>query len=62
MVARGEVVEGMGEVGEGDYEVQISSYKINKSSGQNVQHRVYSQQFFYDKFIFYWCSICQHTK
>ena len=31
------------EIGEGDPEVQISSYKINKSQGCNVQHWEYSQ-------------------
>ena len=33
----------MREMGEGDYEVQTSSYRINKSQGHNVRHREYSQ-------------------
>ena len=32
----------MGEMGEGCQEAQISSYKINKSWGCNVQHGDYS--------------------
>ena len=32
----------MGKMGEGDWEVQASSYGMNKSQGWKVQHREYS--------------------
>lgn len=42
MVARGKK-GGTREKGERKQEVQISSYKINKSQGYKVQHKKYSQ-------------------
>lgn len=42
MFARGEEDKGMGKIGEGEWEVEASSYEMNKSWGKR-QHRAYSQ-------------------
>ena len=45
MVASGKREVGRGKIGVGEYEVQTTTYKINKLQRFIIQHREYSQYF-----------------
>ena len=43
MIAIEEGSRALGKMGEGEWEIQAFSYGMNKSQGQKVQYRLYSQ-------------------